>query len=486
MKIIIRYALFLTLFFNLGLFGQDQMESLLKQAESLKTASVISVSVGGDFFINGTFSAFATERLDHFITRVLFASIGGNNGDEENNPTPSEQLNTLLAQTNKRNIKLINNDGQSKIIDLEKFYLTGDITQNPYLKMDDMIIFNKINLETNYVIVDGAVSKRLKFTFVDGDKLSDALMFSHGVDPAYENVKFAEIIRKSFDGNSTQIDTVDLNYAATCQLKAGDIVRVIADNYERKDFKVLVVGEVGNPGYVYISKDQTTLREVINKAGGFKKTASLKFSELVRANTPENKVLQELIISSYENGYTDKKVSEAFRPNAEWENWKMFRTANLNDDHNSIFRLDAQLALIDRNNLVDFTALENNNSNEFDFIVKDGDVIYVSEEIDHVYVMGQVVNPGYYPHNGSSKYMDYIIRAGGFSDAAECEIYVVKGKSYNWVEADDYVNIEPGDYIWVKKDPARSFNFYLTRVSAVTGIIGSIATIILLIRSLYN
>jgi len=484
MKIIIRYALFLTLLLNLSLFGQDQMESLIKQAESLKTASVISVTVGGDFFINGTFSAFATERLDHFITRVLFASIGGGNGDEENNPTTSEQLNTLLAQTNKRNIKLINSDGQSKIIDLEKFYLTGDITQNPYLKMDDMIIFKNINLETNYIIVDGAVSKRLKFTFVEGDKLSDALMFSHGVDPAYDNVEFAEIIRKNNDGNVAFRDTVNLKDAQSYLLQPGDIIMVISDHYEKKDYKVLVVGEVGKPGYVYISKDNTTLREVINKAGGFNENASLKFSELVRATTPENKVLQELIISSYENGYTDTKVSEAFRPNVEWENWKMFRTANLNDDHNSIFRLDAQLALIDRNNLVDFTALENDNSKEFDFIVKDGDVIYVSEEIDHVYVMGQVVNPGYYPHNGSSNYMDYILRAGGFSDAAECEIYIVKAKSYNWVEADDYVNIEPGDYVWVKKDPARSFNFYLSRISAVTGILGSIATILLLIRSL--
>ena len=485
MKIITQLAVIFVVLFVHNLYGQDKIESMLQEAEGLKTTGVISVSIGGDFFINGTFSAFATERLDHFLTRILYASIGGSNSsEEEKSQSTSEQISSLLDQTVKRNIKFIRADGSVQLIDLEKYYLTGDISQNPYLKMDDMIIFPKVNMETSYIIVDGAVNKKLKFPFIHGDKLSDALLFAHGVDEAYHNVESAEIVRLSYDGNTSIIDTVSLDNAESYLLQAGDVIQVLGENYERKDYKVLIVGEINKPGYVFITKANTTLRDVINKAGGLKNTAWLERSELIRANTPEKKVFQELVANSYLNGATDKTISDAFKPNAEWENWKMFRTANLFEDYNNIFRLDAQLAIIDRNNLVDFTKLTDTNAKENDFVVNDGDVIFIADKVDLVYVMGQVANPGYYAFTKGSTYEDYIMQAGGFSESADDEVFIIKGKSDNWISADDYVTIEPGDYIWVNKDQARSFNFYLTRVSAVTGIIGSIATILLLIKNL--
>ena len=137
-----------------NLYGQEDFDTLRKKATEVSPTSLISVSVGGDFFINGTFSAFINERLDHFLTRVLYTSLGGNNGEEKTGST-TNQLKMLSDQIVKRNIKLIKSNGDSFVYDLEKFYLTGDISQNPYLEQDDHIIFPTINLETNYVIVDG-------------------------------------------------------------------------------------------------------------------------------------------------------------------------------------------------------------------------------------------------------------------------------------------------------------------------------------------
>jgi len=468
------------------LYGQDEFDALRKKATELSPTTLISVSIGGNFFINGTFSAFINERLDHFLTRVIYTSLGGNNDEDQNSSTAS-QLNMLMEQTVKRNIKIIKPSGAVSIIDLEKFYLTGDINQNPYIQQDDLIIFPTINLETNYIIVDGAVNKRLKFSFVEGDKLSDALLFAHGVDAAYNNVSWAEIIRVSYDGQTTSRDTVSLNQADSIKLMPGDIVRVIGENYERKDYKVLVVGEVNKPGYIYISKNKTSLGEVIQRAGGFKNTAWLEYSELIRGTTPDKKVKQELITSSYDNNQQiDNSIIESFRPSVDTERWKMFRTSDLYDDHYDLFRLDVDLALGTKNRLVDFKKLNGPNSPEEQFIVEDGDVIYIPEIMELVYVMGQVVNPGQYHYKKEYRYLDYIKRAGGLAESAdsETEVYVINGKSYNWVKVNQLVSIEPGDYIWVKKDPARSFNFYLSRVSAVTGIIGSIATIVLLVSQL--
>ena len=54
------------------------------------------------------------------------------------------------------------------------------------------------------------------------------------------------------------------------QLKKGDRIRVLADETQRKDFKVLTLGEFMMPGFIPIKKEHTTLKEVVDKAGGFK------------------------------------------------------------------------------------------------------------------------------------------------------------------------------------------------------------------------
>jgi protein involved in polysaccharide export with SLBB domain len=48
----------------------------------------------------------------------------------------------------------------------------------------------------------------------------------------------------------------------------------------KKDFNIVVLGEVNNPGRIPITKNNTSLQEVIKRAGGIKNTASLKNSRL--------------------------------------------------------------------------------------------------------------------------------------------------------------------------------------------------------------
>lgn len=56
-----------------------------------------------------------------------------------------------------------------------------------------------------------------------------------------------------------------------------------------------MLGEVNNPGEVYITKDNTTLKEVIDKAGGLTPRASSKDIEIVRNNTSNQILLKNTL-----------------------------------------------------------------------------------------------------------------------------------------------------------------------------------------------
>ena len=62
--------LFILLFFILltNTFFAQTREEL--KSNSIITSGIISVTIGGDFIITGSFSSTFTERIDQFITRI--------------------------------------------------------------------------------------------------------------------------------------------------------------------------------------------------------------------------------------------------------------------------------------------------------------------------------------------------------------------------------------------------------------------------------
>jgi protein involved in polysaccharide export with SLBB domain len=133
-----------------------------------------------------------------------------------------------------------------------------------------------------------------------------------------------------------------------------------------------------------------------------------------------------------------------------------------------------------------FTDVLNDTSDNSKFIVKDGDIIIVPEISNLVYVFGQVMNPGYIDFVPKRDFRYYIESAGGTGERAKDEIYLIKGKTRAWIDmtSDDVYNIESGDYIWVPKDIPRNFDYYLNRTALISGIIGSVATVVLLLTQL--
>jgi protein involved in polysaccharide export with SLBB domain len=462
--------------------AQDQNSSSNSKSDLAK-ASVISVTVGGAFIINGTFPALMTERADQFITRIFTEAktqILSGAKDEKLMAKIKNEFDSYA----KRDITLKRFTGEVIKLDLEKFRLTGDFKFNPYLKNDDVIIFPAFDFSTSFVEIIGAVNKEVKFQFVEGDGLSDALLFAGGINPSYDNVKTAEISRLNSAGDKEEIINAEIN--SNFPLKRGDRVRILADPNQKRIFKALVLGEVKNPGYVYLKQNGTALKEVIEKAGGLKETADLLRAEVIRNYSSLEMLKKYQLTEDYLSSPEKILLPETqLRMRQMQDVLSLSRTNNLQLEDTLFFNVDNQLRVLRGESIIDFTKLSDPNSDESNFSVKDGDLILIPQPFDYVYVFGQVSKFGFVKHVEGKDYNYYVEKAGGKTEMAredDDEIVVIKGKGKDWVTKEkEKLKLEAGDYIYVPKIIPRNFNFYLSRIGSIAGIIGSAATIILLL-----
>lgn len=446
----------------------------------LMEAGTISVTLGGDFIVNGTFPGLITERVDAFVTRIFNETqqkLLQSSFDEESRRSVLTEFNKYTL----RGIKLKRSTGEEMLIDLEKFRVNGDLSNNPYLRNDDVLIFPASDLSRNFFHVIGAVNKPGIFYFIDGDKLSDALELAHGINQAYENVHQVEISKLSYDGQILDQKTYNINEVIL--LERGDLIRVLANETQRKGFSVMVLGEVLKPGYIPITKSNTTLREVIEKAGGVNEEASLKRARLY-SGTSVSLLLEMLYgikLKEFPSQF-DLELSETF---SRLETQLMFRMSNVNEEDSSYFFMENQLRIFLQSGPVDFSNVNDIESEAANYIVRNGDIIIIPQEANSVFVFGQIRKPGHIKFVPEKDYKYYIDRAGGLGDYADGEIMIIKAETREWIDATSRnVIIEEGDFIYAPRTLSRSFNYYVKLTGEYLGIVGSIATIILLLVQL--
>lgn len=444
------------------LYGQSYQQDKL---QSSIVSAPISVTIGGNFVVNGTYSASANERVDQFITRMF--AVGRSQLISTVNPQSPDyeyRVAALIREIEKyprRDITLKRANGEILKLDLEKFRLTGDFTHNPYLKNDDVLIFPTYDEFKDFIRIEGAVNKPGKFQFMEGDKVEDAIVLAHGLDPAYENIKEMEIYRLTYEG---ELDTIlRLTFDPKFKLQRGDRVRILGIAPQKNDYTAYIAGEVNQPGTIILPKNGLPLREAFKQVGGIRETADLSRTELIRGA----------------NAFRSIFFSEQF------EELMMRRMANIKEEDSLNFIIDNKLRFSRGVAAYDFTKLKSEIVDPETLIVRDGDYIFVPPKIELVYVFGQVNNFGYVKYVPGKDYHYYIQQAGGLGQTAKDEIYLIKGKSRAWIKLNDKekAEIEPGDFIWVPKKPIRDFDYYVQRIGFVGSIVtGIMTTLILLLK----
>ncbi len=471
-------ALFLIIF---GINSYAQMDSKFNlNSSDMLQMGAISVTIGGEFVITGTFPALITERVDAFVTR-MYNQVREEMSRTTNDPQLLKQLEKKLDNYVLRDITLRRASGEVMHLDLQKFRLDGDFSNNPYLKNDDVIIFPQPDFEHSSFTVSGAVNNPGKFFFVEGDHLQDALELAQGINEAYENIEGVEIHRLNYAGNEIQVIKTDVD--SNPALERGDGIIVVARESQKKGFSIIIAGEVNNPGRIPITKNNTTIRQVIEKAGGFKPDASLRRSKLFTGNS------LPILLENYYGvelknmpNVLDEKLTNFL---LKFQNMMMIRMSNIDEMDSSYFLMENDLRILLESGPVDFTKIDDTSSNISDYVVSDGDVIIVPRKEKTVYVFGQVAEPGKVNYVAGKDFAYYINEAGGKGEYARDDIMLIKSVTKEWIPADDEnAEIEEGDYIFVPRTLAKSFNYYVRYTSVFLGIVGSLATIALLIVNL--
>ena len=445
--------------------------------------NTISITIGGSFPVNGTYPALLTERVDEFITRV-YAGAVDLTLKVINDPDIYRKQKEELAGYALRGIKLKRVTGEEFLIDLQKFRLNGDFANNPYLKNDDVLIFPTFDIAHNFFSVYGAVNKPGTFFFVEGDKISDALELVSGINPAYENVDSVEISRLSYDGQAQTITNIAVDY--DFQIQRGDRLRFLAPETQKRNFAVAIIGEVNMPGTIPITKNNTTLYEVIQLCGGFTPQASLKRARVYSKNS-----LAILLEKQYNISLSDQPDLEdpKFRNTIlNLELALMYRMSNVITEDSNYFNLENQLRVLTEGSSLDFRKINDPASDIANYKVQSGDVIIIPPIQNSVYVFGQVLRPGHVTLIEGRDYQYYINEAGGLGELAEeGEIMVIKGGSRAWISPlREKVEIEEGDYIYVPKENLRSFRSYILEYSVYVSLLASIAAILLSIVTIVN
>ena len=459
-------------------FSQDKTTK-----SDLIGAGTISVTIGGTFPINGTFPALITDRVDEFVTR-MYAQAVDLTLKVITDPTIYKKLKAELANYALRGIKLKRANGEELNLDLQKFRLNGDFSNNPYLKNDDVLVFPSNDVTRNFFSVSGVVNKPGTFLFIEGDKLSDAIELVDGFNPAYEPIDSVEISRLSYDGR-TQILTkikIDGDYP----IQRGDRFRFIAPETQRKNYAVSVIGEVQIPGTVPITKNSTTLYEVIQACGWFTDQASLNRARVFTGNSLAKLLEKQYNIKLDEQPDLDNPDIRNMILNLELA--LMYRMSNVVTDDTSYFNLENQLRVLVEGSSLDFRKINDPESDIAKYIVQSGDIIIIPQVQNSVYVFGQVLRPGHVTFIEGKDYNYYVTEASGLGELAEDEeIMVIKGGSRVWLSPlDETVTIEEGDYIYVPKQSLRTFRSYIFEYSVYVGLLASIAAILLSIVTLSN
>jgi len=173
-----------------------------------------------------------------------------------------------------RAIEIIRGNSVKRTVDLYNFLVNGTQKDNVLLQEGDVI---RIPYYKNRVKITGKVKREGKFEMLDAESFNDLLRYCGGfTDDAYRGA--VTVIRIT----DTEKKIIDLGTAQYSTFKPDGsdeyIVRKLQDEFGNR---ITIAGSVKRPGDYELS-DGTTLKDIIEKAGGLTEDAYTKGASVFR------------------------------------------------------------------------------------------------------------------------------------------------------------------------------------------------------------
>ncbi|HET7152334.1 MAG TPA: SLBB domain-containing protein, partial [Candidatus Kapabacteria bacterium] len=336
-----------------------------------------------------------------------------------------------------RRIQITHRDGSNDYVDLYPYYLWGDVSSDPYVHDGDAIHVSVANAWKT-ISIYGSVGAPGDFQYAATDSFSTALRMAQGFLPS-SDMDSIEVSRFGKNGVTSEHFYVSLssirqegkgdlrNIPNDFPLQEGDEIFVRAIPRWHVQRTVAIAGEVNYPGRYPIDEDSTTLSQIVAKAKGFTKNASLDDADLIRKSG---------------TNIVDREFDRL---------QKMIRS-EMTDDEYEYYKAKSR----ERPGLVvvNFPKLFNDRDMREDVVLRDDDSIYIPSTRDYVTIIGEVDNPGRIIYASNLTFNDYIKRADGYSYRAnKSGVRVIKTRSGEVYDPrDGSYTIQPGDTIFVPEN----------------------------------
>lgn len=361
-----------------------------------------------------------------------------------------------------RNIELIRNNKIYRNIDIYKFLVKGDQSDNVNLKDNDVI---RIPAYTQRVTVEGEVKRPGIFEMKKGEKFSDLLSFASGFNE-FAYTASVNVLQKT--GKEFKVHDINESEYNTYLPQSGDVFRVtkILNRFENR---IKIVGAVFRPDY-YSYNEGMRISDLIIRAEGLKEDAYTKRARIIRLKTNLTTEIVNVDLSAALSGdlnadielkredivtvYSILDFREEYKVTIDGEiknpgEYEYFENLTLNDlvvqvggltgsasKRVEIARMIKSDAIDDadpkRIELVELEITADNNEQIKNFVLKPFDVINVRrmavyEKPEMVKVSGAVTYPGKYVlANKKERVYNVVMRAGGLTSIANLDGMKIK------------------------------------------------------------
>lgn len=173
-----------------------------------------------------------------------------------------------------RSVRLVHADGTEQVLDLHRYRRTGDLSQNPYLRDGDRVLVSAFDIRTQGVTVSGDVAFPGTYEVREGDTVLDLLASADGALSETDT----RTVRITGHAPISVRDMV-ASAAGAPSISAGMVISVESD---RSIGLVEVRGQVRFPGTYRVASGRTTLRELVEMAGGPDPSALLRAAYMQR------------------------------------------------------------------------------------------------------------------------------------------------------------------------------------------------------------
>ncbi|MEM0575293.1 SLBB domain-containing protein [Flavobacterium polysaccharolyticum] len=279
-----------------------------------------------------------------------------------------------------RNIELIRNNKLLRNIDLYRFLVSGNASDNIGLKDNDVI---RIPSYSNRVTIEGEVKRAGIFELKSGESFKDLLRYASGfTDMAY--TASVQVLQKT--AKELKVEDIKSSSFGSYLPKTGDFFKV-AEILNRFENKIAIQGAVFRPS-IYSFYSGMRVMDLIKLAEGLKEDAYLK-----RAR-----------ISRLKSDLTTEVISIA-----------LDQALNNQNQANILLQKDDEVTIYSVNDFVE------------DYVVT---------------IEGEIKKPGAYAYLENLTLNDLLIEAGGLKDAASKRVEIARMKKAEEIDDKDLNRVE--------------------------------------------